>query len=382
MPVIRRSLRALWDEPAETPPDQRPWWDWAIALVLVPTAFLEAVYGPELVWPVFSTTISVICVVAILWRRSHPLAVVLVSFGAQTIGGLATVAAGYEDQVPNTTAVLLLYPYSLGRWGKGRDVVIGVAFLMITHLVREPLLGEDAGTIILGVGFLLMPAVLGAAVRFRRTAREREQDEVRMREREQLARELHDTVAHHVSAIVIQAQAGRTIVENNPARAAEVFADIEAAAGRSLAEMRTVVGILRDNDGPERAPTPGVADIARLVESGTVSTPVDLRVGEGLDDLDTAIDTAVYRLVQESITNVQRHARGASRVEVRIARDDRGVAIVVSDDGTEARATNGSGYGLRGMAERVELLGGTFDAGPRPDGGWTVKAHLPQNDSA
>ena len=380
--VVQRSLRALWAEPAETLPDNRPWWDWALASILVPVAVLEGIYGPELEWPVFSVGGAVLCVIVILWRRTHPLAVLVVAFGSQTVVGLVTTAAGFQDQVPNTTAVLLLYPYSLGRWARGRDVIIGVAFLMVTHLVREPLLGEDAATIILGVGFLLMPAALGAAVRFRRTAREREQDEVRMREREQLARELHDTVAHHVSAIVIQAQAGRTIVANDPGRAASVFADIEAAAVRSLAEMRTVVSILRDNDDPELAPTPRVADLPRLVDSGTVSTPVDLMLGEDLDDLDSAVDIAVYRLVQESITNVQRHATGATRVEVRISRDHDGVGIVVTDDGTDARRANVSGHGLRGMAERAELLGGTFSAGPRPDGGWTVKAHLPQNDGA
>ncbi|MCB0951480.1 MAG: hypothetical protein KDB13_01870, partial [Microthrixaceae bacterium] len=86
--------------------------------------------------------------------------------------------------------------------------------------------------------------------------------------------------------------------------------------------------------------------------------------------------------VQESLTNVQRHANGVTRVDVRISREEDGVQVSVSDDGTNARHPSGSGYGLRGMAERVELLGGTFSAGPRPDGGWTVKACLPQNDSA
>ncbi|MEZ5269546.1 MAG: sensor histidine kinase [Microthrixaceae bacterium] len=380
--MIQRSLRALWSEPAETLPDNRPWWDWAIATVAVPIAVLEGIYGPELEWPVLSVGVGVLCVLVILWRRTHPLAVLVIAFGSQTAIGLLTTAAGFEDQVPYSTSLLLLYPYSLARWARGRDVVIGLVFLMVTHFVREPLLGEDAATIIVGAGFLLLPAALGAAVRFRRTARAREQDEVRMREREQLARELHDTVAHHVSAIVIQAQAGRTIVMDDPQRAAEVFADIEAAAVRSLTEMRTVVSILRDNDGPELAPTPGVSDIARLIDNGTVATPVDLRIGEGLVDLDSATDIAVYRLVQESLTNVQRHANGVTRVDVRISREDDGVQVNVSDDGTNARHPSGSGYGLRGMAERVELLGGTFSAGPRPDGGWTVKACLPQNDSA
>jgi signal transduction histidine kinase len=208
---------------------------------------------------------------------------------------------------------------------------------------------------------------------------------------------LHDTVAHHVSAIVIQAQAGRAVAGADPERSAEVALDalavIEREASQTLAEMRTMVGALRDGETVDYAPQPGVEELARLAtsaEGGEQRLPVEVELDGYLSSLRPAVDAALYRLAQESVTNALRHARNASRVLVRVSGEDEVVRLVVVDDGDTALRSGGAevetetdpagvGYGLVGMAERVKLLGGSFEAGPGEDRGWIVSATLPRH---
>ena len=378
--MIRSLLRAVWAEPRVPEPERAAWWDEALVAVLIPIALAEGVLATDVTWRPFTTALALVCVASIWFRRSHPLAAVVVAFAAQTAAGVPPELAGETQSVLNVTACVLLMPYSLLRWGSGRDGVLGLAFVMGCHLVREPFVYEaPADEIIVGAGFLLFPAALGAAVRFATNARRREVDQVRLLEREQLARELHDTVAHHVSAIVIQAQAGRAVAAKDPARAVEVLEVVEAEASRSLAEMRELVGILRTADEAELTPVGGIADLDRLVRdpAGRLEVEVE-RVGD-LGEVGPSVDAAVYRLVQESLTNVTRHARGATTARVTISGADDAVEVAVVDDGQGPAAASGDGFGLVGMAERVELLGGTFRAGPVGDGdGWAVHATLPR----
>jgi signal transduction histidine kinase len=227
--------------------------------------------------------------------------------------------------------------------------------------------------------FLLFPAALGASVRYRASARLREREQVQLREREQLARELHDTVAHHVSAIAIQAQAGRIVAPQSPDGAVRALAAIEEAASRTLEEMRTIVAALRDADEPDRAPQQGVADIERLARDAALGPRIAVELSGDLDALRPSVGAATYRLAQESITNALRHARHATRIDVRVAGEEHCVRLTVSDDGDASAAGRGaSGFGLVGMRERAALLGGTLEAGPSPGRGWTVSAVLPR----
>jgi signal transduction histidine kinase len=224
--------------------------------------------------------------------------------------------------------------------------------------------------------------VLGVAMRYRSNSLLREMDRVKLREREQLARELHDTVAHHVSAIVIQAQAGRIVAASKPDAALNTLEVIEEAASRALAEMRVMVGVLRESGEPDLSPQRGVADIERLAHSVGDRLAVDVELSGDLDDLRPSVEAAIYRLAQESITNAQRHARRATRIKV-IGGDD-WVRLTVCDDGDSRLfdAGSSSGFGLMGMAERAKLLGGTLEAGPSPDRGWAVTAVLPKSGAA
>ena len=155
---------------------------------------------------------------------------------------------------------------------------------------------------------------------------------------------------------------------------------IEESASRALAELRALVGALRDGEEPELGPRRGVADIRRLAQSAGEGPRVDVELAGDLGRLRPLVDAAIYRLAQESITNAVRHARHATRIEVRVAGDADCVRLTVRDDG-DAGAAAGSGYGLVGMSERAALLGGTLEAGPG-DGGWTVTAVLPRNGAA
>ncbi|MFC7592986.1 sensor histidine kinase [Nonomuraea antimicrobica] len=231
---------------------------------------------------------------------------------------------------------------------------------------------------------------LGGAFRYRARARMRELDQVKLLEREQLARDLHDTVAHHVSAMAIRAQAGIATAAANPGAAADAAVDalrvIEAEASRTLAEMRTMVRVLRrdESSAPELAPHPRLDDLRRLAGRPRVGPSVEVEIEGEVDDLAPSVGTALYRIAQESVTNARRHARHATRIEVSVAADDASVRLRVTDDGdsTAGRPVAASGYGLLGMIERAGLLGGTCEAGPNPGRGWTVTAVLPRTGAA
>ncbi len=382
--MLSAALGALWHEPAVPAPAAAGRGDRWLVAVLLPVAVAEGLARPDVVWPLWQIAMAWLCAVALLWRSRLPLAMLVLGFGAQTVAGLVPALAGQPFSVLNATACVLLLPYSLARWASGRAVLLGVAFLLAAHLFREPLYGSSSVSMVVGIGFLLFPVALGAAVRFWLRARRREGEQIRLQERERLARDLHDTVAHHVSGILLQARAA--VASSDPARAPEVLRTVEEAAKQSLAEMRTLVAMLREgeDDAPaERAPVYGIGDLARLAGRVDGGPDVVLHTAGDLDDLGAPVGTAVFRLVQEAVTNARRHSRDATRVEVDVRRVAATVQVRVTDDGrlpgTRVRARNRSagGYGLVGMNERVGLLGGSLQAGPGADGGWTVRAVIP-----
>jgi len=358
------------------------WRDWLLVAVLVPAAILEGILREDLVWRGVALALGVALVITLLERRTHPLGAVAVAFGALGAVSVAALLGPGEPVGLDTTAYVIVLPYSLIRWGSGREATIGLAIILIVAALGIAGDFTGVGEAVAGIAFLLFPAVLGASVRFRAASRLRELDQVKLREREQLARELHDTVAHHVSAIAIQAQAGRTVATSDPGGAVRALEVIEEEASRTLAEMRTMVGVLREGEAPDLEPQRGVADITRLTRSDGQRPHVNVDLSGELDDLQPAVGAALYRLAQESITNALRHARHATCIDVRVAGDGACVRLTVRDDGDASPAgLSAAGYGLVGMTERATLLGGTLEAGPGPDRGWTVTAVLPRTGS-
>ncbi|MER7245952.1 histidine kinase [Kribbella sp. NPDC000426] len=375
--MLRNAVRSLLAEPRAPEPPRRVWRDWVLVGGLLTAVVLEGVFREDVAWRPAAIVIAAAVVCALLWRRTRPLTVVAAVFGLLIVINLVTLVTGNATFGLYTMICVVVLPYSLARWGSGREFLIGLAFILVALVLGIASDFNGYAEAAFGSMFLLFPATVGLAVRYRWTARHRELDQVRLREREQLARELHDTVAHHVSAIVIRAQAGRAVAATRPEAAVDALAVIEAEGTRTLAEMRAMVGLLRDDGTAALVPQPGVGDLERLARSVGDRPRVEVEVSGDLGDVGPAVGAAIYRIAQESITNAVRHARHATRIDVRLTSYDDSVRLTVRDNG-EATSRNSGGYGLVGMTERATLLGGTLAAGPDPDRGWSVDVVLPR----
>ncbi len=376
--MITNALRSLLAEPRAADAPGRMSRDWLLVATVMVTALLEGVFRADVPWRPVATIVAVGLAPVLLWRRTHPLACVVVAFGAALVMGLASLAGGVPGVGLTTMIYVLVLVYALVRWGAGREIVIGLAVVLVAAVVGT--VADYTGLVELIGGFALLAAVgaTGAAFRYRAESWRRALEQIRNQERVGLARELHDTIAHHVSAIAVQAQAGRTLAGQRPEAALEALLVIEDEASRTLAEMRATVRVLRDTAPAEFAPQPGVADLVSLARRNPVPV-VDVQLPADLDGVPLQVDAAVYRLAQESLTNALRHARNASRVEIRVDQGAGRLRLRVTDDGQVNPLRSAShGFGLLGMTERVQLLGGTLRAGPSPEGGgWTVEAELP-----
>ncbi|TDW22680.1 sensor histidine kinase [Kribbella kalugense] len=374
MVTIRRSI---WHEPrpADAPPIGRL--DWLLVGVLAAAALAEGIARPNLAWQPLVTVLALALMPALLWRRSRPLMAALVGWGVAGLLSVLQLAAHSEDLgLDSMTAVLILL-YSLVRWGSGREIVLGTAF--VTVVVALGMYASSAGRaeVFGGSVLVLLFVALAVVFRYRADLWRRQRREIRNQERVALARELHDTVAHHISAIAVQAQAGGVVAGPQPEKAAEVLAAIEREASRTLAEMRSMVRVLREDEAVGYSPQLGVADLPALARADATPT-VEVSLEGSLTRLARPVDAALYRLAQESLTNAVRHARSATRVGIDVRREGDAVRLRVSDDGrSEPGPAPGPGFGLLGMAERAKLLGGSLSAGPRPGGGWVVEAVLP-----
>jgi signal transduction histidine kinase len=375
-------VRALWDAPAATPaPPRRVWRDWVLVGILPPLVVLESALRPDVPWRWTWAVVLVVLVPTLLWRRIRPLTMLALAFAVGTAVALAT---GGDPEL-FTTAYFLILVYAVMRWGSGRAMLGGAALLLAGILLPVVFERPELGDVIGGLAVVVTTGTLGVAFRWRARARARELEGVRLLEREQLARDLHDTVAHHVSAIAIQAQAGTAVAPTDPDAAAEVLRVIEGEASRTLDEMRSMVGVLRRADAAELAPTPGIPDLRRLARTDATGPSVNVRVDGDADALPPPVGAALFRIAQEAVTNARRHARNATRVDVLVRADADGVRLEVRDDG-EPAASAAPGYGVTGMAERAALLGGTCEAGPARDAGsadgdgagWVVSAVLPR----
>lgn len=377
--MLRDDLRTLWTEPRPPDAPARVWRDWALLAVGLGGVVLEATLRENVVWRPVAVVFAVWLCLLPLWRRTRPLAMVKLAFGSVILLQVASFVAVPREPVGlDTGVVVLVLVYALPRWGSGREIVLGGAVILAACTLVTVTDGTPVVEKVAGFAFLLLIGVVGAAVRFWVTARERQLDQVRSREREQLARELHDTVAHHVSAMVIIAQAGRVLACTDPSAAVEALDGIEEEGARTLEEMRAMVAALRDRGvGAELAPPAGVADLERLVRTPGGRLRVDLGLDGELDALPPAVDAAVYRIVQESVTNAMRHAVDATEVVVRVTAERQTVRVSVCDNG-QRTGRGRDGYGLTGLRERATLLGGTLRAGPGADQGWYVEAELPR----
>ncbi|MGY1455352.1 sensor histidine kinase [Streptomyces sp. SS8] len=270
---------------------------------------------------------------------------------------------------------------------------------LIAAVVLRPLAAGVKETSVVVAFFLALAATaalgVGLTVRMVTADRRRREATVRLEQRAEFARDLHDFVAHHVTGIVVQAQGARAVAAGKPHLLPPALERIEQAGAEALRSMRAMVGMLRDADpdgspdgaGTVLAPLAGIDGVRSLVEG---FAPVGggrarLRTEGVLEDLPVEVTTTVHRVVMEALTNVRRHARDFTEVEVCLVRSGDRITVEVSDDGRARPALGrvlGGGFGLRGLAERVNMIGGTVQAGPGASGGWSIRATLPVGGAA
>ncbi|HKE73264.1 MAG TPA: sensor histidine kinase [Acidimicrobiales bacterium] len=318
--------------------------------------------------------------------------------------------------VPLYVGVLSLPLFDLGRPGGGGGVlahatefhllpILAIAYLVAQSGAVSPLVpgavclagtgalyvdldgptlapGLDWSRVLFALFVAAGTTFLGALVREQRRLRAVESQKVVVEERTRIARELHDAVAHHVSAIVIRAQAAERLAPGRPDVAVDAVRWIADAGKEALTGMRHAVQVLREADGDrtvELAPQPTLADLRGIVERlAPVGLDVEVALPDPLPAVDPQVELAAVRIAQEGVTNALRHAE-ARRAVVRVAEEAGHLVVAVDDDGRsgKAPALTGSGHGLRGMAERAAACGGRLDIGRSDLGGWSVWATLP-----
>jgi signal transduction histidine kinase len=349
--------------------------------------------------PLVLVTVMLACA-PVAVRRRWPLAALVVS----SAGVVIHFGAGWPEGL--ITIVALFLTYSVAAWSPTGKALAGLGAVV----AAVGLVGfiEPAGLDELGVlGVLAQFAVvwaIGIAVRHRRLAADARVREAERRadlerestarvlaeERLRIAQELHDVVAHAMSVIAVQAGVGAHLLDHRPEQARASLEAISATSRGALVEMRRLLGVLRDETGTRSpAPAPSLADLPTLLaEVRSAGVPATLHV-EGLPaGTHAGVELSAYRIIQEALTNVIRHAGHPSSVTVTIRHLRGSVAVEIADNGTAVAASTDvnetiehAGHGLVGMRERVELWGGELSIGPTPDGGYRVEAWLPYGDT-
>ena len=318
-------------------------------------------------------------------RRKAPVAGFLVTWA-----GLFGAGHFVPDWADGSIAFLVFFfvsLYSVGAHTRGRAtwlaatlVVVGVG--LFTAFDHDPF---EVGDAVFATFFVGGPFAAGVAIRLRRE-RERtlitENEEAVARERARIARELHDVVAHAISVTVVQARGGRAMLGRDEDAVRRALDAIEQTNTAALSDMRRLLAVLRDTDGPEQgraAPQPSLANLDGLVaQVRAAGLPVEVEVVGEPAAVPPGVDLSAYRIVQEALTNVIKHAGAGARARVHVTYSPDDLRVSVTDDGNARAAdTDGGGHGLVGIRERVAVVGGRVEAGPAPTGGFVVSALLP-----
>jgi signal transduction histidine kinase len=316
-------------------------------------------------------------------RRSRPLTATAVVLTAAVLCLATGVIPDFAAAAPIVAAGLVLYTVgaSLPRRRSSAVAVFAVVvFVAALLLAADTPFAPGAGQATAFAALVLGSCwALGWTVRERRAyaaqlsrqATSRAVDEERLR----IAREMHDIVAHSMSLIAVKATVANHVADERPQEVRDALRVIEATSRTALTELRRTLGALRTGPDPDLAPAPGVADLPTLVDAATAAgleVHLDVR---GVTDLPEGLGLAVFRIVQEALTNVVKHAE-ATHCRVTVAGEPGAMVIEVVDDGRGGTEVGGRGQGLIGMRERVALYGGEVRAGPEPGGGWAVRARL------
>ncbi|WP_067458562.1 sensor histidine kinase [Actinomadura macra] len=326
--------------------------------------------------------IAVAVVAPLALRDRHPLGAWRMAFAATLLFDVGDWLTVPYVPAGAFAAIVCLYTVAVRC---SRDVTLGVGILSFAGVWIKDAESAPGASVL-----LLLPLVVGYAVRVRQTSRRELAEQERrhldaeavLTERQRIARELHDVVAHHMSMIAIQAEAAPYKVESVPEVTRRDLAEIRATALDALTEMRRILGVLRSEDGAETAPQPSLDRLEELVGNARgAGLRVSTRLKGDLAGLPQGVGLSAFRILQEALSNAMRHAPG-SRVDIEVAREDALVWLgVVNGPSGEGQVPTpsppGGGHGLVGMRERAAALGGELTAGPTSEGGFAVTATLP-----
>jgi signal transduction histidine kinase len=332
--------------------------------------------------------------VPLCWRFRAPVTVAILVTACS--GAWIVTMFSAKDQPPfEPWLAIIVAVFALASRADGRRLRAGTAVaggLFAAGEIRAELAGQGTGNVLPAVLFFVLIFVMGRMVHAHRRRASGQQDRADMLERDQearaaravaterarIARELHDVIAHSLSVIVVQAAAERRVLAAGQDSTAEALDAIEQSGRQAMTELRRLLGLLRKGDGePSLAPQPGLGGLGELVaEVREAGVEVDVQTDGDLAAIPRGVDLSAYRIVQECLTNVLKHAR-AHRAEVVITCRGRVIDIEVTDDGTAAGRPATGGFGLLGIRERVSVYGGTVQAGHRDGGGYRVHARLP-----
>jgi signal transduction histidine kinase len=366
-----------------------------VLAILIGLLGTGAIIGPQL--PV-RLPITLLLILPVAFRRRYPGP----AFVAAVLAGGFQVAVGAGLSGADLAIVVLLY--TLAAYRPRRESIAGLLTCLAGSVIAVvawgtlnlgPTLADRlfVGSVMFG-GTALIAWVLGDSMRYRRAyyaaleeraARLEAERDAQAKisaaaERARIARELHDVIAHNVSVMVVQADGASYALRSEPERARQALAAISSTGRQALAEMRRLLGVLRSGDsGADLAPQPGLDQLRELLDQARAAgLSVSLRLEGAPHPLTEGAELAAYRVVQESLTNTRKHGGilAAARVTLRYEPD--GLLVQVTDDGRGDTAPgDGAGHGLTGMRERIEMYGGSVEAGPLPAGGYQVVARLP-----
>ncbi|MEU6622152.1 histidine kinase [Streptomyces litmocidini] len=374
---VRGDVRGGWER-ARAWAAANPWAvDVGIALLVQAAMTMPFVVprGPELepaTWPAYGLT--TLTVVPLVWRRRAPLAVLFAILAASALYRLALEGPGQPLPYTGLVGVYTIAALSPG-WKR-----LATAGLMLVAVPASVWLNTQSARELTFSLFVFGAAyVFGRLTDARQRAQRVEAERAAARERARIAREMHDVLSHAVSLMVVQAEAGPVAVRAAPERAEAAFEAISETGREAMVQLRQMLGLLRDGGetAAPREPQPDLADLPGLLERVRAGgLTVGYATEGGVRALPAATGASVYRIVQEALTNVVKHAR-ARTVDVRLAHADGVLRVTVTDDGRGPQGGPG-GHGLVGIRERAAAHGGTAEAGPGPGGrGFEVRALLP-----
>ncbi len=404
MPYVRVVREMAWQDPRWRPDRRGPHKDWPGGAVVAASLFHVLGAGSQADesggLPLSPGTVALLLIgpLALYWRRKAPIAVLAVA----SAGSLAYALLAAPHWMYAVAPLIALF--NATKMGRSRPAFLTVAAAYAAYLLLTSFLGPQlrlAGdarlelrTTLWLAAMLLVTMFLGTAakaqsehmaemmkVRAERAKAKAEQERRQAsEERLRMARELHDVLGHHLSLINVQAGVGLHLMDNQPEQAREALTAIKTASSEALREVRAVLGVLRPEE--EAAPRQPALGLDRLDElTADAGLPVTTTTSGERRPLPAEVDRAAYRIVQEALTNVRKHAAPEAKAEVTVDYAADGLRLSVRNDGPAADEPGGDGSGITGMRARAEALGGSLQAGPLPGGGFLVTAVLPMGET-